>query len=226
MRYFNIKNDKEYSTKRKDAITRAIEWENTLNFVIGEIGGGVRAMNIKAGEMTNAKEQAEAYKEINHIIQVISLVDPEEANVMLFNNKSFETPALKEKSEPTLTAAKEAKDFVYEPPAGKGLVGRGLKGAGIVAPRKKNRSYNLADIEGSGTASDLKYKRIGTKFIRKADLLNNRLKLVFPNRTSVGPIRDMSDELTAMVKDLLYNDNISQQAYRAYQSRTKESAMR
>ncbi|GMF65432.1 unnamed protein product [Phytophthora lilii] len=139
-------------------------------------------------------------------------VDPEHK---LFLQSSYTTPAPKGKTEPNITAAKEAKDFVYEPPAGKGLIGRGLKGAGVVAPRKKNRSYNLADIAGSGTASDLKYKRIGTKFIRKADLLNNRLKLVFPNRTSVGPIRDMSDELTAMVKDLLYNDNISQQAYRA-----------
>ncbi|GMF32543.1 unnamed protein product [Phytophthora fragariaefolia] len=50
--------------------------------------------------------------------------------------------------------------------------------------------------------------------VLRADLNNNRLKLVLPNRTSVGPIRSMSHELTAMVKDPLYNDNISQQSYR------------
>ncbi|GMF34561.1 unnamed protein product [Phytophthora fragariaefolia] len=150
------------------------------------------------------------------IYDVLRVVDPiqaqEQEDLSKLPPSSFETPVQRDKiASNRISPAK--KDFVFEPPAGKGLTGRGLRGGGI-APRRKARTYNLADIEGSGSASDLKYKRIGTKFIRKADLNNNRLKLVFPNRTSVGPIRSMSDELTAMVKDLLYNDNISQQAYR------------
>ncbi|GLE06260.1 hypothetical protein PINS_up015507 [Pythium insidiosum] len=55
------------------------------------------------------------------------------------------------------------------------LRGRGLKGAG--------RVYNLREIEGTGIASDLKYKRLGSKFIRVSDLHDNKLKLVYPNRT-------------------------------------------
>ncbi|GMF41653.1 unnamed protein product [Phytophthora lilii] len=212
MVFYLIADGRKYKQTDVKSLSNKINWERTLGYAISRLEDALRKLNIMAGQEENPKKQANSFKEIQHIMDVIKTVDPEH---QLFLPSSYRTPAPKGKSEPTLTAAKEVKDFVYEPPAGKGLVGRGLKGAGVVAPRNKNRSYNLADIEGSGTASDLKYKRIGTKFIRKADLLNNRLKLVFPNRTSVGPIRDMSDELTAMVKDLLYNDNISQQAYRA-----------
>jgi hypothetical protein len=148
-------------------------------------------------------------QEVNHIIAMIKQIDPrqgeEQESLNEFPLSSFDTPAPNPKQNQKISASK--KDFTYEPPAGKGLVGRGLKGAG--------RPYNLADIEGSGRASDLNYKRLGTKFLRTADLNNNRLKLVFPSRNSVGPLRSMSNELTEMVKDLLYNDNISQQAYRA-----------
>ncbi|GMF40161.1 unnamed protein product [Phytophthora lilii] len=207
-----LKDGRKYKEKDAKNLSNIINWERTLGYAISRLEDGVRRLNILAGQEMDPKRQANSFKEIQHIMDVIKTVDPEHK---LFLPSSYTTPAPKGKTEPNLTAAKEAKDFVYKPPAGKGLIGRGLKGAGVVAPRKKNRYYNLAEIKGSGTASDLKYKRNGTKYIRKADLLNNRLKLVFPNRTSVGPIRDMSDELTAMVKDLLYNDNISQQAYRA-----------
>lgn len=44
------------------------------------------------------------------------------------------------------------------------LMGRGLFGAGMT-------SINLRDAEGTGTASDLKYKRIGSKFIRIKDYM-------------------------------------------------------
>lgn len=84
--------------------------------------------------------------------------------------------------------------------------GRGLRGGAITCK-------NLAKIEGSGTASDLKYKRIGSKFIRIADLKKNRLKLVFPNRTSVGPIRDISPELAAAINTLVFERDINQQLY-------------
>jgi len=151
------------------------------------------------------EKRIELQNEIEDILDILKTADPGQGMSAEYLQKlppsAFDTPAAKPKQEPSISAKK---DFVYE---GKGLVGRGLKGAG--------RPYNLADIEGSGRASDLKYKRIGTKFIRKADLNNNRLKLVFPSRNSVGPLRSMSNELTEMVKDLLYNDNISQQAYHA-----------
>ncbi|GMF31978.1 unnamed protein product [Phytophthora lilii] len=195
--------------KLLNKINRQVDWTATLNYVIGELSSGVRALNIDAGKETDPKEQSLKYIRVKHILDMIKVVDPKQGSQDEELLK-FETPAPRvRKVSKGISPAK--KDYVFEPPAGKGLIGRGLTGAGIL---KKNRSYNLADIEGSGKASDLKYKRLGSKFIRKADLNSNRLKLVFPNRTSVGPIRTMSNELTEMVKDLLYNDNINQQAYR------------
>lgn len=90
---------------------------------------------------------------------------------------------------------------------GKGtrLRGRGLQGAG--------RVYNLRDIEGSGIASDLKYKRLGSKFIRVADLHANKLKLVYPNRTQVGKIRTISPTLSKLINELLFQHDINQQIY-------------
>jgi hypothetical protein len=217
MEYYSLKTNKVFNTADPGKITSSINWEATLNLVIHELGIGARALTNQAKYESSPKKRANTMKEVKHILAMIKQVDPkqgaEQEALSAFPITSFDTPAARPKQEPTISA--EKKDFVYERPAGKGLVGRGLRGAGTAGARTKNRAYNLADIEGSGKASDLKYKRLGTKFIRKADLNNNRLKLVFPNRTSVGAIRAMSPELTEMVKDLLYNDNISQQAYRA-----------
>ena len=82
--------------------------------------------------------------------------------------------------------------------------GRGLRGRGPI---------NLRDVEGTGTASDLKYKRLGSKFIRLADLKSNRLKLVYPNRTGVGPIRSISPELSELINKLVFEKDIDQQLY-------------
>jgi len=200
----------------KEVKNQRIDWDSTLNYVIGESATGARALSIKAQGETDENHKLMLESLSKHIIEMITIVDPkqgeEEAALINFESKSFETPLPKgRKLNKSISAPKRYEDYTYNPPAeGKGLIGRGLRGAG--SPR---RSYNLADIEGSGKASDLKYKRIGTKFIRKADLHNNRLKLVYPNRTGVGPIRAMSDELTQMVKDLLFNDNINQQSYQA-----------
>ncbi|KAG7376139.1 hypothetical protein PHYPSEUDO_014216 [Phytophthora pseudosyringae] len=215
MKVYNTKDGSERSNQTR--ANKQIDWDTTLNLVLGELSTGARTLNQQAGAEKDAKEQAMKYLRVKHIIDTISIVDPKqgksEGELLAFEDKAFETPAQKGMAAPNITAAK--KDFVYEPATGKGLTGRGLRGAGAPVVKKKSKAYNLADIEGSGKASDLKYKRLGTKFIRKADLEDNRLKLVWPNRTAVGPIRSMSDELTQMVKDLLYNDNISQQAYRA-----------
>ncbi|GLD95986.1 hypothetical protein PINS_up004664 [Pythium insidiosum] len=84
------------------------------------------------------------------------------------------------------------------------MEGRGLRGAGV---------YNLRDIEGTGVSSDLKYKRLGSKFIRVADLHQNRLTLVYPNRTQLGKIRTISSQLSKLINDLLFHHDINQQLY-------------
>ena len=86
------------------------------------------------------------------------------------------------------------------------LRGRGLRGRGPI---------NLRDIEGTGTASDQKYKRLGSKFIRLADLkgASPRLKLVFPNRTGVGPIRSISKPLAKLIDELVFSKQINEQLY-------------
>lgn len=84
------------------------------------------------------------------------------------------------------------------------LRGRGLMGAG---------AKNLREIEGTGTASDLKYKRLGSKFIRVKDLRENRLKLVYPNRTPVGKLRDIDPKLSKLIDRLLFDKDIDQHLY-------------
>ncbi|ETI31195.1 hypothetical protein F443_21780 [Phytophthora nicotianae P1569] len=61
--------------------------------------------------------------------------------------------------------------------------GRGLKGAGL-------QGYNLRDIEGTGMASDLVYKRLGSKFVQVERLNDGELKIVYPNRKLVGMRRN------------------------------------
>jgi hypothetical protein len=204
LKVFMLASDVSYKNQKQ--ANKQINWQRTLSLVIDIVANYIRGYNRVIKAEKDPEKRIELQNEIEDIRDVLKIADPDQGMAAEYLQKlppsAFNTPAAKPKQAPTISA--EKKDFVYE---GKGLVGRGLEGAG--------RPYNLADIEGSGRASDLKYKRIGTKFIRKADLNDNRLKLVFPSRNSVGPLRSMSKELTEMVKDLLYNDNISQQAYRA-----------
>ncbi|KAL3666495.1 hypothetical protein V7S43_008128 [Phytophthora oleae] len=97
------------------------------------------------------------------------------------------------------------------------LEGRGLRGAGMKpldgAKRKTNQTYNLNDIQGMATPSAYVYRKIGSKFIRLPDLDKNTLTIVQPNRRKVGPMREISDELQAMVKDLVFRNSISQDKY-------------
>jgi hypothetical protein len=204
LKVFMIASDVSYKNQKQ--ANKQINWPRTLSLVIDIVANYIRGYSRVIKAEKDPEKKIELQNEIEDILDMLKIADPEQGKAAEILQKlppsSYDTPAAKPKQAPTISA--EKKDFVYE---GKGLIGRGLKGAG--------RPYNLADIEGSGRASDLKYKRIGTKFIRKADLNNNRLKLVFPSRNSVGPLRSMSNELTEMVKDLLYNDNISQQSYRS-----------
>lgn len=207
LKVFIIASDISYKNQKQ--ANKQINWPRTLSLVIDIVANYIRGYSRVIKAEKDPEKKIEMQNEIEDLLDVLKIADPEQGKAVELLQKlppsSYDTPAPKLKQAPTISA--EKKDFTYEPPAGKGLVGRGLKGAG--------RPYNLADIEGSGRASDLKYKRLGSKFVRKADLNNNRLKLVFPSRNSVGPLRSMSNELTEMVKDLLYNDNISQQKYRA-----------
>ncbi|EGZ11009.1 hypothetical protein PHYSODRAFT_264590 [Phytophthora sojae] len=100
--------------------------------------------------------------------------------------------------------------------------GRGLKGAGYVKRMQdlrdkdghhSNRGYNLAQLEGSGTASALAYKLIGTKFVHLLKLNDGLLKVVYPNRSTVGPQRKISDDLSQLIKTLVFDGNIDQQLY-------------
>ncbi|KAL3659127.1 hypothetical protein V7S43_015707 [Phytophthora oleae] len=97
------------------------------------------------------------------------------------------------------------------------LKGRGLRGAGMKpldgAKRKTNQTYNLNDIQGMATPPAYIYRKIGSKFIRLPDLDKNTLTIVQPNRRKVGPMREISDELQAMVKDLVFRNFISQDKY-------------
>lgn len=91
------------------------------------------------------------------------------------------------------------------------LIERGMIGAGKFSTKVSCK--NLSEIEGSGTASDRNYKRIGSKFIRVKDLFDNKLKLVYPNCSGVVPIRSISRELSDLMKDFIHDQIINQQQY-------------
>ncbi|GLE05529.1 hypothetical protein PINS_up014552, partial [Pythium insidiosum] len=65
----------------------------------------------------------------------------------------------------------------------------------------------------TGVSSALKYKKIGSKYIRIPDLRQNRLKLVYPNRSQVGKIIDISPKLSNLINELVFDQNVNQQVY-------------
>ncbi|EGZ04909.1 hypothetical protein PHYSODRAFT_342858 [Phytophthora sojae] len=102
--------------------------------------------------------------------------------------------------------------------------GRGLKGAGYINknlvdkegnPIKyhSNRGYNLAQLEGTGSYSSMAYKRVGTKFVHLPKLNENLLKVVYPNRSTVGRQCKISDDLAQLIKTLVFDGTIDQQLY-------------
>ncbi|KAJ8563805.1 hypothetical protein ON010_g7543 [Phytophthora cinnamomi] len=97
------------------------------------------------------------------------------------------------------------------------LEGRGLRGAGMKplegVKRKTNQTYNLNDIQGLATPSAYIYRKLGSKFIRLPDLDKRTLTIVQPNRKKVGPMREISDALQVMIKDLVFRNDISQEKY-------------
>jgi hypothetical protein len=111
-------------------------------------------------------------------------------------------------------------DLEMKPPA----VGRGLTGAGYINKELKdkdgnlikyhsNKGYNLAQLEGTGNASALAYKRIGTKFLHLPKLNDHLLKVVYPNRSAVGAQKRISAELAQLIKTLVFDGTIDNQLY-------------
>jgi hypothetical protein len=111
-------------------------------------------------------------------------------------------------------------DLEMKPPA----VGRGLTGAGYINKELKdkdgnlikyhsNKGYNLAQLEGTGNASALAYKRIGTKFVHLPKLNDHLLKVVYPNRSAVGAQKRISAELAQLIKTLVFDGTIDNQLY-------------
>jgi hypothetical protein len=71
----------------------------------------------------------------------------------------------------------------------------------------------LNDIKGTGLASPYIYQPIGSKYIRIPDLDRRELNIVYPCRTKLGPKRDISSQLQAMLKRLVYDSQIDQAMY-------------
>ncbi|GMF36933.1 unnamed protein product [Phytophthora fragariaefolia] len=146
MRIFNNSGSE---MKKQTQASKQIDWSWTLNYVISEVGNGARALNHHIGRETNAEKQNLYAIRLKTIYDVLRVVDPikaqEQEDLSKLHPSSFETPDQRDKnSSNRISPAK--KDFVFEPPAGKGLTGRGLRGGGV-APLRKARTYNLADIE-------------------------------------------------------------------------------
>lgn len=93
---------------------------------------------------------------------------------------------------------------------GRGLKGRGLMGAGT---RVLNRPYNLNAIKGTNSASDLKYKQLGSKFLFMPYLEDNRIKITYPNRCPISKLIACSDDMKTLIKDLAYDGVINQELY-------------
>jgi len=96
---------------------------------------------------------------------------------------------------------------------GKGVVGRGLRGAGYAHIPRKAKYYNLNDIQGTGLASAYIYRKLGSKYIRIPDLDRRELNIVYPSRKKLGPKRDISDAMQRMLKSLVYDTKIDQAMY-------------
>jgi hypothetical protein len=114
-------------------------------------------------------------------------------------------------------------DLEMKPPA----VGRGLTGAGYINKELKdkdgnlikyhsNKGYNIAQLEGTGNASALAYKRVGTKFVHLPKLNDHLLKVVYPNRSAVGAQKRISAELAQLINTLVFDGTIDNQLYESF----------
>ncbi|ETI39633.1 hypothetical protein F443_14786 [Phytophthora nicotianae P1569] len=85
-------------------------------------------------------------------------------------------------------------------------------GAGVQplegATRRKGQTYNLNDIQNLATPSAYIYRSM---FIRLPDVDKKTLTICQPNRRKCGPMREISDSLQSMIKDLVFNNELSQE---------------
>ncbi|CEG47319.1 uncharacterized protein PHALS_03974 [Plasmopara halstedii] len=99
---------------------------------------------------------------------------------------------------------------------GKGLKDRGLRGAGVAPLEgvvRRGRTYNLNEIQGLATPSVYVYRQLGSRYIRIPDLDAKTLVIVQPNRRKCGPKCQISDQLQAMIRTLVYKQHIDQPTY-------------
>jgi len=139
---------------------------------------------------------------------------------MIYNTKYKKYSNLVNELDEEEQRERAADEFTKRGNAGMGrgvsLKGRGLRGAGVAPLEgvvRRGRTYNLNEIQGLATPSAYVYRQLGSKYIRLPDLDDNTLVIVQPNRRKCGPKKEISDGVQAMLKDLVYNKNISQAAY-------------
>ncbi|GMF31619.1 unnamed protein product [Phytophthora lilii] len=109
-----------------------------------------------------------------------------------------------------------AADDFAQSSRGEGLKGRGLRGAGVAPLEgvvRHGRTYNFNEIQGLATPSAYVYRQLGSKYIRIPDLDAKTLVIVQPNRRKCGPKCQISDQLQAMIKMLVYKQHIDQPTY-------------
>ena len=83
--------------------------------------------------------------------------------------------------------------------------------------------FNFVDMDGAGMprrklggrlpASETNYRRVGSKFIHLPSLQKNSLSMRHPNYTNFSKKTTLSPELTEVIKTLVFDDKIDEQAY-------------
>lgn len=156
----------------------------------------------------------------DRIQRVFEFVEYRYSNDQMFSAADYRMLARKKQTAPPLSSADTSlggKKTKKTPKPYSFVTGSGLQTSSKIQLRARGLvgagTLNLKTIEGSGSASDQKYKRLGSKFIRLKDLHENKLKLVYPNRTQVGRIREITSGLSQLINKLLFENDIDQQLY-------------
>ena len=220
MEFYTVKGNKKVSGKAKSDLINSINWMMTLNEIISQLETYDQMLfDIMNDTDINMKAHApEEYKNMNAKRKAIG-----------DTLKALNVNAMSGRAD----VSDEVRGFVNSK---LNLRGRGLMGAGtrrveqtaqqreaqvsqipeawqLRAPAQPRRVKNLRDIEGSGSASDLKYKRLGSKYIRVGDLKQNKLKVVYPNRTPLTPLREINPKLAELINKLVFENDIDQRLY-------------
>jgi hypothetical protein len=208
--------DLEYTT-----LPSNVRFDNNLNIVENETGNDVSAKYLKDNRILWL-DNFEAtiyflYTIVDYYRAFPEKIDKDHFRSNLRDAKStLEDLGFQVRDD----APMRREDLEMKPPA----VGRGLTGAGYINKELKdkdgnlikyhsNKGYNLAQLEGTGNASALAYKRIGTKFVHLPKLNDHLLKVVYPSRSAVGAQKRISAELAQLIKTLVFDGTIDNQLY-------------